>query len=70
MCNRARMLGEPETIMERFGSKWLAERPMDNRFNPQELVPFGRAYVVREDERGRGLDVMTWTCWAARRSGR
>ncbi|WBO23911.1 SOS response-associated peptidase family protein [Sphingomonas abietis] len=60
MCNRARMLGEPETIRERFGAKWLADRPMDNRFHPQELVPFGRAYVVREDDRGRGVDVMAW----------
>ena len=60
MCNRARMLGEPETIYERFGSKWLADRPMDNRFNPVELVPFGRAYVVRDDDRGRGVDVMAW----------
>ena len=60
MCNRARMLGEPETIFERFGSKWLAERPMDNRFNPVELVPKGRAYVIRQDERGRGVDIMRW----------
>ena len=43
MCNRARYHGEPDTLVERFGAKWLADRPMDNRFNPQELVPFGRA---------------------------
>jgi hypothetical protein len=54
------MLGEPETIVERFGAKWIADRPIDNRFNPQELVPFGRAYVVRENYRGRGIDVMAW----------
>lgn len=60
MCNRARMLGEPETIVERFGAKWLADRPMDNRFHPQELVPFGRSWVVRENDRGRGVDVMAW----------
>ncbi len=30
---------------------------MGNRFNPRELVPFGR---VRENDRGRGVDVMTW----------
>ena len=45
MCNRARYLGEPETLVERFGAKWLADRLMDNRFNPQELVPFGRAWA-------------------------
>jgi len=60
MCNRARGLGEPETLIERFGSKWLTPRPMDNRFNPAELTPRSRAWVVREDERGRGLDVMGW----------
>lgn len=54
------MLGEPETIVERFGAKWIADRPMDNRFHPQELVPFGRAWVVRENDRGRGVDVMSW----------
>jgi len=30
---------------------------MDNRFNPQELVPFGRAWVIRQNDRGRGVDV-------------
>jgi putative SOS response-associated peptidase YedK len=60
MCNRARFVGEPETIVERFGAKWLAERPMDNRFNPQELVPFGRGWVVRDNARGRGVDVIGW----------
>jgi len=69
MCNRARYLGEPETLRERFGAKWLAERPMDNRFNPQELYPFGRAWVIREDGRGRGVDVMAWDvlCGMAKR---
>lgn len=33
---------------------------MDNRFNPRELVPKSRAYIVREDSRGRGVDVMAW----------
>lgn len=62
MCNRARHLGEPETIVERFGAKWLADRPMDNRFDPQELRPRSRAYIVREGDGGRGLgvDVMEW----------
>jgi putative SOS response-associated peptidase YedK len=60
MCNRARFDGEPETITERFGAEWLAEKPMDNRFDPKELRPFGRAYVVRNEADRRGLDVMEW----------
>ncbi|WP_076071694.1 SOS response-associated peptidase family protein [Sphingomonas montana] len=60
MCNRARMAGEPETITERFGGRWLADRPMDNRFHPQELTPRSRAWIVRQDDRGRGIDVMSW----------
>lgn len=60
MSNRARMAGEPETIRERFGAQWIADRPADERFSPQELVPFGRAWVVRENDRGRGIDVMSW----------
>jgi putative SOS response-associated peptidase YedK len=60
MCNRARFSGEPETITERFGAGWLTPKPMDNRFNPTELRPKGRAYVVREENGRRGLDVMEW----------
>ena len=33
---------------------------MDNRFNPVELYPEARAWVVRENDRGRGADVMVW----------
>ena len=33
---------------------------MDHRFNPQELVPFGRSWVVRQNDRGRVVDVMAW----------
>jgi putative SOS response-associated peptidase YedK len=60
LCNRARNLAEAPTLFAHVNAKWLADRPMDNRFNPRELTPRGRAYVVREDERGRGLDVMSW----------
>lgn len=60
MCNRARFSGEPETIFERFGAEWLTEKLMDNRFDPKELRPFGRAYVVRNEGDRRGLDVMEW----------
>lgn len=60
MCNRARTRDEPETWRERFGATWLAPRPMDNRFDPAELRPLGRAYVIREEGGKRGIDIMKW----------
>jgi hypothetical protein len=33
---------------------------MDNRFNAEELTPRSRAYVVRQNDRGRGIDIMSW----------
>jgi hypothetical protein len=40
MCNRPRMLGEAETIIERFrATGWLSPKPRDNRFDPVELHP-------------------------------
>ena len=60
MCNRARNSYEPETLHAHFGTLFSADRPMDNRFNPRELMPRGRAYVIRETDRGRCLDVMSW----------
>jgi len=60
MCNRARSSYEPETILTHFGADWLTEKPRDNRFDPIELRPKGRAYVVREEGGKRGLDVMGW----------
>ncbi|MDE0878023.1 MAG: SOS response-associated peptidase family protein [Sphingomonas bacterium] len=60
MCNRARNRAEPETLIERFGGDWLTPKQMDNRFNPVELRPKGRAYVIREQDGKRGLDVMGW----------
>ncbi|UAK23699.1 SOS response-associated peptidase [Sphingomonas nostoxanthinifaciens] len=60
MCNRARMRDEPETLFERFGARWVADRPTDNRFNWQELAPQSRAYVIRQSDRGRGVDLMRW----------
>ena len=60
MCNRARRDGEPETLHTAFGANWATPRPMDNRFNPKELAPRSRAYVVRQNDRGRGIDVMSW----------
>jgi putative SOS response-associated peptidase YedK len=60
MCNRARNRGEPETLIERFGCGWFADKPMDNRFNAVELAPRSRAYVVRREAGATGLDVMSW----------
>ncbi len=57
MCNRARLSSEPETLIERFGASWLA--PRRNR-DPVELFPRRDAYVVREDDGRRGLDIMRW----------
>ena len=55
-----RMSHEPETIFERFAADWMADRPMDNRFDPQELTPRSRAWIVRRNDRGIGVDVMSW----------
>jgi len=60
MCNRARNTGDPVLLMERFGGDWSNPKPMDNRFDPVELRPKGRSYVVREQNGARGLDVMAW----------
>ena len=58
MCNRARLSHEPESL---FGAgRWWTEKPRDNRFDPKELRPRGRAYVVREQDGERGIDVMEW----------
>lgn len=59
MCNRARFAGEPETL---FGStgRLFGERPRDNRFDPRELRPNGRAWVIREEGGERNWDVMAW----------
>lgn len=60
MCNRARMSHEPETLRAHFGADWLADRPMDNRFAPRELTPRSRAWVLRRNDRGLGIAVMSW----------
>ena len=60
MCNRARLSHEPETLRTHFGAGWIAERPVDNRFNPRELTPRSRAYVIRRSDRGIGIDIMSW----------
>ena len=60
MCNRARNRGEPETLLPMFSALWASEKPLDNRFNPVELTPRSRAYVIREEAGRRLLDVMSW----------
>ncbi|GHH10012.1 MULTISPECIES: SOS response-associated peptidase [Sphingomonas] len=60
MCNRARLSYEPETLHTHLATVFEPERPLDNRFNPRELMPRGRAYVVREEAGRRGLDIMAW----------
>ncbi|WP_230772054.1 SOS response-associated peptidase family protein [Sphingomonas sp. Leaf4] len=59
MCNRARYAGEPADL---FGSakKLFPERPRDNRFDPRELRPKSRAYVIREQDGERAWDIMSW----------
>lgn len=57
MCNRARLDGDPETLRERFGAKWIAATP--NRW-PMELNPRAKSAIVREDAGGRVIDVMSW----------
>ncbi|MGE4404310.1 SOS response-associated peptidase family protein [Pseudomonas sp.] len=59
MCNRARMAGEPETIFGAAATLFSA-RPRDNRFDPRELRPGSRNYVIREQGGDRAWDVMTW----------
>ncbi len=56
ICNRARYLGEPESLCERFSANWLADRPIDNRFDPQELVPLSPAWAIRQNNRSRGVE--------------
>jgi hypothetical protein len=43
MCNRARNSHEPEALHTHFGTLFSADRPMDNRFNPSELMPRSRS---------------------------
>lgn len=60
MCNRARTDRDPPTLFQHFGAKWMADKPIDNRFNPVELVPRGRNWIVHETDEGRGLSAMSW----------
>ena len=59
MCNRARLDGAPETLHARFGSSWAEDVVRPNR-DPVDLVPKGKAYVIRTQSDRRVLDVMSW----------
>ncbi len=60
MCNRARLADGPDMLAKHFPVDWWADRPRDNRFDPRELAPRGRACVIRRDARGTGVDFMAW----------
>jgi putative SOS response-associated peptidase YedK len=47
-------------IRTQFGAQWIADRPADDGADPHDVVPFGRAWVVRDADRGRGLDALAW----------
>jgi putative SOS response-associated peptidase YedK len=53
------MQGEPETLFASV-AELFGERPRDNRFDPVELRPKGRSYVIREERGKRAWDIMTW----------
>ena len=59
LCNRARNRGEPETLFTRFGASWARDAVRPNS-DPVELAPRARAYVVREEDGRRVLDLMKW----------
>lgn len=50
---------EPETLWS-SAAALLSERPRDNRFDPRELRPKSRNYVVREHDGERAGDVVSW----------
>lgn len=50
---------EPEAIWH-SAAKLFSERPRDNRFDPRELRPRSRNYVIREEGGERAWDVMSW----------
>jgi len=72
MCNRARTSWEVDKVREEFGGKWLANAPDDPKFKPGELRPNSRNWIMRQDERGPGLDIAVWDVLGgkAKRQGR
>jgi putative SOS response-associated peptidase YedK len=59
MCNRARNRSEPETLFARFNADWLTGTARPNR-EPVELAPRASAYIVRQHQGRRSVDVMGW----------
>jgi putative SOS response-associated peptidase YedK len=57
MCNRYRMTAKQSELASKFGFNIT---PEPGRLPPPELFPKRPAYVVREQEGARVLDVMTW----------
>jgi putative SOS response-associated peptidase YedK len=57
MCNRARGKFEPETLREKFGAKWGPQIPNTSTI---ELVPRGKAPVIRSEGTQRIIDLMQW----------
>lgn len=58
MCNRYRMTANQHELAARYGVK--ASHPEDVTFPPPELFPEKLAWVVRQKEGARVLDVMSW----------
>jgi len=59
MCNRARVTWEIDRVREEFGAKWIPNRSLE-RDDATEMVPTRQSWVMRQDDRGRSLDIMTW----------
>ena len=58
MCNRFRMTANQRELAARYGVE--APYPEDLTIPPPELFPDKPAYVVRQADGGRALDVMRW----------
>ena len=58
MCNRFRMTASAEELSRRYGFE--VRHPEHVDLPPPELFPDKPAYVVRQVDRGRALDVMRW----------
>ena len=60
MCNRYRMTASQAEIALRFGINPKLIMPEPERLPPPELFPKREAFVVRDEDGQRRLDVMTW----------
>lgn len=57
MCNRFRLSAKEAELARKFGAEISPER---GKLPPPELFPKRPAYVVREENGSRILDVMSW----------